>query len=70
MNIKERLKNKIKEREILKCCCIQKHTSLKEKKRFLNAISDYDKEIFTLCQLTMLDEYKLIDELLKKDVRK
>ena len=59
MNIKQ-VEGKIKEREILKNACVQKHTSMKEKKRLWKVIEDYDKEIFALCLFLKVNEYEII----------
>lgn len=57
---KRSLFNKIKAREILKNCCIQKRASKSEIQHWKESIKEYDKEIFVLCEITGENEYKIL----------
>ena len=60
---KELLLNKIKERESLKNCCIQKWASENEIKHWEKGILEYDKEIIQLCLVLGENEYTLLQSL-------
>ena len=53
----QNLKNKIKEREILKNCCVQQWASDEEKKHWVKGIEEYDIEIMFLCEKLGENEY-------------
>ena len=57
------LKNKIKEREILKNCCRQKWATNAKILHWKNGIKEYDVEISYLCEKINESEYYLIKEL-------
>ena len=64
--MKNTLLNKIKEREILKNCCIQEWASKEEKDHWMEGIRKYDIEIFHICEITGENEYQLRDSLVKE----
>lgn len=61
--IKQSLLNKIKQRETLKNCCVQKWASKDEKQHWKKGITEYDKEILCLCDITGENENELINQI-------